>query len=35
MISVVKRVRAIFPDEFEYGATPLQLKPAGLIDNSI
>jgi phosphonate transport system substrate-binding protein len=28
MLSVVKRVKAIFPDEFEHGATPLQLKPA-------
>lgn len=33
MISVVKRVRAIFPDEYEHGATPLQLKPARLLDN--
>jgi phosphonate transport system substrate-binding protein len=35
MISVVKRVRSIFPDEFEQGATPLQMKPARLIDSSI
>lgn len=33
MISVVKRVRATFPDEFERGATPLQLKPARIVDN--
>jgi phosphonate transport system substrate-binding protein len=33
MISVIKRVRAIFPDEYEHGATPLQLKPARLLDN--
>jgi phosphonate transport system substrate-binding protein len=33
MISVVKRVRAIFPDEYEQGATPLQFKPARLLDN--
>jgi len=35
MISVVKRVRGFFPDEFEHGATPLQLKPARLFDGSI
>jgi phosphonate transport system substrate-binding protein len=35
MISVVKRVRSIFPDEFEHGATPYQLKPARLFDSAI
>jgi len=35
MISVVKRVRGFFSDEFEHGATPLQLKPARLFDGSI
>jgi phosphonate transport system substrate-binding protein len=33
MISVINRVRTIFPDEYERGATPLQLKPARLLDN--